>query len=137
MARISSDFNRNIIIAHVWDPRLTSAVLDGDDDGERDIEFPAVVEVCSRCGGKGHHSNPSIDGNGITGEEMAEMGDDFREDYLSGMYDVQCEECHGRNVTLEIDEKRANRADLALYYADAAADHAYAAECAAERRMGV
>ena len=127
MARISNDFNRNIIIAHVYDD---------DGDGERDIEFPATVQVCSRCGGKGTHCNPSIDGNGITGEEMAEMGDDFREDYLSGMYDVQCEQCNGRNVTLEIDEKRANKADLAIYWADADADRAYAAEVAAERRMG-
>jgi len=133
---LRQDFNRSVIIASVWDPRLTSAALDGDDDGERDIEFPAVVEVCSRCGGKGRHSNPSIDGNGITGEEMDELGDDFREDYFSGVYDVQCEQCNGRNVTLEIDETRANKADLAIYWSNVDADRAYAAEVAAERRMG-
>lgn len=54
--------------------------------------------VCPRCEGRGSHVNPAIDGNGITGDEMDELGDDFREDYLSGVYDVACEECHGERV---------------------------------------
>jgi hypothetical protein len=42
--------------------------------------------------------NPSIDAHGIGAEEMDELGDDFREDYLSGVYDVRCAECGGERV---------------------------------------
>jgi hypothetical protein len=54
--------------------------------------------VCPRCEGRGSHVNPAVDGNGITAEEMDELGEDFREDYLSGVYDVRCEECGGNRV---------------------------------------
>lgn len=60
--------------------------------------LPAKFEVCTRCRGEGTHTNPSIDGNGITASEMDELGDDFREDYMDGVYDVSCSVCHGRRV---------------------------------------
>jgi len=62
------------------------------------IEVPTKNEVCSRCRGEGKHTNPSIDGHGITSEEMDELGPDFEEDYFSGVYDVTCEECKGAKV---------------------------------------
>ena len=55
-------------------------------------------EICPHCRGEGSYVNPSIDGNGITESEMAELGDDFWEDYFSGTYDVRCEMCHGNRV---------------------------------------
>lgn len=58
----------------------------------------AKYEVCPRCKGEGVHTNPAIDGHGITAEEMNELGDDFREDYIAGVYDVPCECCHGKRV---------------------------------------
>lgn len=67
------------------------------------VELPAKRIVCPRCDGSGSHVNPNIDGNGITGEEMDQLGEEFRENYMSGFYDVTCEECHGRNVIEEID----------------------------------
>ena len=57
--------------------------------------------VCPRCRGEGSYVNPAIDGNGITADEMAELGDDFREDYMAGTYDVPCELCHGRRVVTD------------------------------------
>lgn len=54
--------------------------------------------ACPRCEGRGTHVNPAVDGNGISREEMDELGDDFLEDYLGGVYDVACEECHGERV---------------------------------------
>jgi len=54
--------------------------------------------VCPRCEGRGSHVNPAVDGNGITADEMDELGPDFREDYLSGVYDVRCDECKGDRV---------------------------------------
>lgn len=58
----------------------------------------AAFAICPTCEGKGSHVNRAIDGNGITGEEMAELGPDFFEDYMSGVYDVRCEECGGNRV---------------------------------------
>jgi hypothetical protein len=71
-------------------------------------QLPAKMAVCSRCNGEGTHTNPSIDGNGITASEMEELGDDFREDYMSGVYDVTCTTCKGRNVVAVPDLARAS-----------------------------
>lgn len=76
-------------------------------DGGDEIEWslPARFEVCPRCEGAGSHVNESIDGNGITQSEMEELGEDFREDYLAGHYDVQCTVCKGQRVVAEVDEE--------------------------------
>jgi hypothetical protein len=72
-------------------------------DQEQDYKLHANWYICNRCEGDGTHSNPAIDGNGITQSEMEELGDDFREDYMSGKYDIECKSCHGSGKTLEID----------------------------------
>ncbi len=51
--------------------------------------------ICPRCEGEGSHVATGIDDNGITESEMAELGEDFREDYFSGAYDVCCNCCGG------------------------------------------
>ena len=85
------------------------------------------MEVCPTCEGRGTHVNPSIDSNGITGEEMDELGDEFREDYLTGHFDVRCVECNGANVvpvpTEEESETQRKEYEIEAMYA-------------AERRMG-
>jgi hypothetical protein len=73
------------------------------DGSEQTVEFPAKRIVCYTCDGTGTTVNPSIDGNGITQSEMEELGEDFREDYLSGVYDVQCRTCKGERVIAELD----------------------------------
>jgi hypothetical protein len=74
----------------------------GNDDGEElETRFPVKFVVCDRCSGKGKHCNPNIDGNGLTREDF-ERDPDFKEDYFSGVYDVECEECHGQRVVPEI-----------------------------------
>ena len=55
-----------------------------------------VYVACTLCDGKGSHVNPSIDASGLTGEDMSDP--DFAEDYLSGVYDVPCNLCHGKRV---------------------------------------
>lgn len=82
-------------------------ILDREGD-EVEIEFPAKMEVCARCEGTGKHTNPSIDGNGITGSEWAEWDDEDRETYMNGGYDVRCEACHGANVVPSPDWSRAS-----------------------------
>lgn len=73
-------------------------------DGE-DVELPAMWEVCSRCDGEGHHSNPAIDGHGITMEEWLgpDWDDESRERYMSGGYDIPCTECKGERLVLVVD----------------------------------
>jgi len=108
-------------------------------DGEsssRGVKLLAKWVVCPRCDGNGAHTNPAIDGHGITREEMDELGPEFEEDYFAGVYDVTCHECKGRRVVPEIDREE-NPADLlALYDYTVEEDAAYAAMVAAERRMG-
>lgn len=87
-----------------------------DEDGEREVVFPATFEVCWRCRGEGKHVNPAIDGHGLSQEDF-DQDPDFREDYFSGVYDQTCEECKGLRVLAEIDEDNLNaeqKADYAL-----------------------
>ena len=75
---------------------------DLDDDQNIDeipvYTLPAKKEVCPACEGEGKYVNPNIDYNGITSSEMEELGDDFREDYMSGKYDITCHLCKGKCV---------------------------------------
>lgn len=107
--------------------------------GDRDIKlaFPARFAVCCRCRGTGKHVNPSIDGHGLGAEDFAD--EDFREAYFAGDYDVVCHECRGERVVEEIDDhclSRKQQAYLGAVERAAHEDAKYAAECAAERRMG-
>lgn len=85
------------------------------DDEENEIRIKTKYEVCPRCWGEGRHTNPSIDGNGITQSEMDELGEDFAEDYFSGAYDVLCEECKGNRVVSVPDKENNTKETLAAY----------------------
>jgi hypothetical protein len=84
---------------------------------EETVELPGKYEVCGRCQGKGTHTNPSIDGHGISQEEWfgPDWDDESREDYLSGAYDVSCHECDGRRVVLVLDEDACDKELLKQY----------------------
>lgn len=87
-----------------------------DPDGaEHEIEAPAHWRICSRCDGDGHHSNPSIDGNGITQSEWAEWAPEERDTYMSGGYDVPCDDCGASGKILEIDAAAFERKYPAFY----------------------
>lgn len=85
-------------------------VYEGDVD--EDVELPARFVVCTTCEGHGTHVNPSIDANGITGDEWAQWDEEDRVSYLEGRYDVVCADCGGARVVPEIDEARADPATL-------------------------
>jgi hypothetical protein len=107
-----------------------------DCDGMTEVSFPTHWEVCSRCHGTGSHTNPSIDGNGLSAEYMHEAGPEFMEDYIGGVYDVTCYTCHGLRVEAVVDWNRlteAQRSQLEKHWAEEAA---YRAEVEAERRWG-
>lgn len=77
-----------------------------DEDG-LEVEIPSRFDVCDRCRGKGVHDHPAFS-NGITADEWngPDWDDDSRETYMSGGYDVTCEECGGLRVVLVADEER-------------------------------
>jgi len=87
-----------------------------DEDGEEYVvRFPAKWGICDNCRGNGSHVNRSIDGNGLSADDFAE-DPDFREDYMSGIYDVCCEECYGSGKVLVVDEGRLNTEQQNLYH---------------------
>ena len=63
-----------------------------------EISMPYEYVVCPTCDGEGTHVNPSIDYNGITQDEMYDLGEEFAEAYFNGCYDVPCNECNGIRV---------------------------------------
>jgi len=106
---------------------------------EESVRFPAKYEVCETCNGKGKHVNPSIDSHGITASEFAE-DPDFREEYMSGAYDVPCYECEGKRVVPRVDEEACKGTDLEKRLKDLENNIQSEHECRmtemAERRMG-
>jgi hypothetical protein len=115
-----------------FDPRKMLAVPQWDqwEDEEREPRWiPVKYEVCPTCEGKGSHTNPSIDASGISWEEE---DPDFREDYLGGVYDVPCYQCHGNRVV----PMPADDGEVEEWIAWEKAELDYQRMCAAERRMG-
>lgn len=78
---------------------------DGLEGDEVEVTVPGMWEICSGCRGNGTHVHRAIDGNGITGSEWAEWDQDERETYLSGGYDVGCEDCGSSGKVVVPDEK--------------------------------
>ena len=92
----------------------------------RTFVMPTTRELCWLCNGDGKHVNPSIDSNGITSSEMAEMGPEFEEDYFSGVYDMVCNACKGERWTLVPDFDAADSGAVAAWQASReAAEHNY------------
>ena len=123
---------------HEFDERRMVIVLVHPEYLESDDqinEVPAHYVVCETCEGKGSHVNPSIDSHGISPEEFAE-DPDFAEQYFSGAYDQQCNECHGARVVPDIDEDRATEAEKNAAEDVIESHIRFANEQAYERRMG-
>lgn len=97
--------------------RLQEIVFTYENEDGEEVEgrLPARYEVCPRCDGEGSHTNPNIDGNGITASEWAEWDEEDRDNYMSGVYDVSCEKCGGLRVVPVVDDGRADKALLAAY----------------------
>ncbi|KKN35650.1 hypothetical protein LCGC14_0781470 [marine sediment metagenome] len=113
--------------------------MDGDhlviEVDEKEVRLLTKLEICPTCRGKGTHVNPSIDANGLTAEDF-DRDPDFREDYMSGIYDQICNECHGLRVVPVIDRVGNSKEDIKRYDEYIESEQQYAAEVAAERRMG-
>jgi RecJ-like exonuclease len=104
-----------------------------DEDGE-EITPPMRWEICTRCEGEGTHTNPNIDGNGITASEWEEWDDDERDGYMSGRYDVACDECNGSGKIHVVDLERCTPEVRAIVESTDQAEHEQRAEAAYWRR---
>jgi hypothetical protein len=106
--------------------------------------------ICGCCNGDGSVDHPAFS-NGITSQEMADMSQDWDAEgktngldrYLSGAYDVGCNECAGSGKVrqpnfraMARDERRAYVKHLRDERDEAAWMRESRAEYEAERRMG-
>jgi hypothetical protein len=111
------------------------ALYNGDDDSTTVHVLPATWEICPRCRGEGTHLNPSIDGHGITQEEWdRDWGDEERDNYFNGVYDVVCEQGCTSGKVLVGDEARMSAAQRELYVRWLEEEAERKAEEAADRR---
>ena len=102
---------------------------------EGDIVLPTCWVVCDVCNGEGKHVNPSIDGNGISMQEMYD-DPDFADEYFSGTYDVTCNACRGRTTVRVVDETRMSEERIKQWYGQLDEEHASAMESYYEMRAG-
>lgn len=108
-----------------------------DSEGEEVcVEVPFKWEICTDCYGEGTCDNPAFS-NGISGEEWAnEWGQDEREAYLSGAYDVRCDVCEGTGKVKAPDLSALSPDEREAYEQHLDNEAYYERERAAERRMG-
>ena len=98
-----------------------------------DATYPAKYEVCPTCKGQGTSSAYL---GAFTSDDMYELGPEFQQDYMEGLYDKECPECNGRTTVLVVDENRLTeqeRDEVDRFYREM--NNLKAME-AAERRMG-
>lgn len=130
MGHLEPDWKRRVMVFTYNDE-----VMQGDEwyEVERKADLPATVEVCGRCGGTGKHDHPAFS-NGLGEDQLGDF--EFMEGYHSGNYDVNCEECAGRNVQMVVDAEKADPTILEILYRYEDDLWASQQEEAAERRMG-
>jgi RecJ-like exonuclease len=79
------------------------------DEPETTPEKKSPWMICPVCEGDGTTVNPAIDGNGLTAEDFSD-DPDFREDYFSGKYDIQCRACNGTGKIRESEVEELEQA---------------------------
>ena len=86
---------------------LANMPIPDDEWAETEEKWITVkFEVCPTCQGKGTHVDPNVDAGGLTQEDFDDP--DFKEDYLSGRFNVSCNHCNGmRVVPVPSDEEDA------------------------------
>lgn len=114
-------------------PAKTDFIFEMPDGTE--VEIPTCWGVCPVCDGRGKHVNPSIDAGGLSADAFAD-DPDFRDDYMHGVYDVQCSHCGGR-TTVKVPNLDALPAEQRAEYDQQCRDDAeHEAERRAEFIMG-
>jgi hypothetical protein len=117
---------------------LTATSKDAHYDSDENVVIsegdtvPIRFEVCNVCDGRGEYVNPSIDSHGITRDEMDDLGEEFFDDYRSGVYNIPCGLCKGDRV-VPVPSVPAHKSAIA---GDEDARYVYAQEREMEVRMG-
>ncbi len=104
------------------------------EDGEvEEIYLPYVWQICDDCKGSGTRDNLGA----ITADEWNnDWDDDEKEMYLSGAYDVRCEDCDGTGKVQVVDTERCDPKLRGSYYEQLlAAYYEQQADMAADRAM--
>ena len=114
--------------------KTTIEIYNAETDTDDVIELPAKWEICENCRGNGKHVNPSIDGNGLSGEILDDH--EFMADYMAGMFDVPCAPCKASGKVLMPDYDFLTIVQQEALQEQQQADYESAMERAAERRMG-
>ena len=119
------------------------AITYTDEDGEEvSVDLPSRKVVCPACKGEGSLLHPSMRGHAYTQEEFAEaFSEEEAAEYTrrGGRYDVQCEQCRGKNVVDEVAEDRLTveqREHYDRWCESQREDAEYEAMCRAERLRG-
>lgn len=109
--------------------RFPTVIL--QDDSEK--QLPHRWEICGGCGGEG--TSCAYLG-AYTQDEMEQQGPQFREDFVSGVYNRTCDQCEGDGKVPVVDTRRCPP-DLLAIYRDQQADFAdMEAQMASERARG-
>lgn len=107
-----------------------------------DVSFPARWVICPHCEGCATDRGASVecDGGGFTSSQWADQDEEFKANYLSGVYDHPCTACDGLGRIQVIDAEAVTgwreRIFLKVYNAQERDSRACDAIHAAERRMG-
>lgn len=103
-------------------------LYNGDDT---ETQLPHKWEICGHCEGEG---TSSAHLGAFTGDQMAEMDDEFIEDYFAGRYDRACEHCGGSGKVAVADEAKMTKAQRKAWAEQCEEDRDYRATVEAERR---
>jgi hypothetical protein len=107
--------------------------IDFFDDEFGAITLSCIYKVCPACKGKGTMVNPTIDGHGITQEEF-DRDPGFKEEYMAGVYDMECPHCSGKRVVPTPCKFTNTVEDLNLYGIHLREEAEYDSLCQAEWR---
>jgi len=102
------------------------------------VAVPAKWVICPCCEGSGQVENAAFS-SGFTSSEWADEDDDFKENYLSGGYDVACRECDATGKVAAPDMEQLTYPQKRLLATERSFQRQsaeFARECAIERRMG-
>jgi hypothetical protein len=110
------------------------AIINEETEKEITLVVDAEYIVCPTCRGTGTHFRRDLNESHML-EILEEEGDE--QDYFDGHYDQKCDECHGRNVVMEVNwdlfnQKYPEYAKMIEEYENDL--YAHQAEVAEERR---
>ena len=98
--------------------------------------LPGKYAICDRCQGRGHHGNPSFDGTTTDWWLEGDPDGDDLDDYMSGRWDVPCEERCDHGKVIVPDEEACTPEQIEAWHDWQREEYEYRALVAAERRMG-